>query len=67
MDWFPHLRCMSLSVDDAESEQNEIRNLQIQLESTNQIVHTLSKQLTELREQVSFKIFLRLQFNPKYP
>ncbi|XP_066920904.1 inositol 1,4,5-trisphosphate-gated calcium channel ITPR1-like isoform X2 [Clytia hemisphaerica] len=52
LDWFPHLRCMSLSVDDAESEQNEIRNLQIQLESTNQIVHTLSKQLTELREQM---------------
>ena len=43
---------MSLSVDDAESEQNEIRNLHIQLESTNQIVHTLSKQLSELREQV---------------
>ena len=52
---------MSLSVDDAESEQNEIRNLQIQLESTDQIVHTLSKQLTELREQVSFTIFLQLQ------
>ena len=47
---------MSLSETDGESEQNEIRNLQMQLESTNQIVHTLSKQLTELREQV---IFLR--------
>ena len=52
LDWFPHLRCMSLSADDTENEQNDIRNLQIQLESTNVIVHTLSKQLTELREQV---------------
>jgi len=48
---------MSLSVDDAESEQNEIRNLHIQLESTNQIVRTLSKQLSELREQVC-KLFI---------
>lgn len=44
---------MSLTADDTDNEQNDIRNLQLQLESTNGIVQTLSKQLTELREQVS--------------
>lgn len=43
---------MSLAADDTDNEQNDIRNLQLQLQSTNGIVQTLSKQLTELREQV---------------
>ena len=44
---------MSLSVEDTENEQNEIRRLQGQLEETNTLVRTLSMQLTELRDQVS--------------
>ena len=52
LDWFPYLRCMSLSVEETENEQNEIRSLQGQLEATSSLVHTLSRQLAELRDQV---------------
>ena len=52
MDWFPRMRAMSLAVDDTEQEANDLRTLQRQLESTNNLVTTLSTQLTELREQV---------------
>jgi len=44
---------MSLAADDGESEQNELRNLQAQLSHTNELVETLSRQLNELKEQVS--------------
>ena len=47
------MRAMSLAADDSEGEQNELRNLQTQLESTNNLVLTLSGQLSELKEQVS--------------
>jgi len=47
------MRAMSLAADDAESEQNELRNLQAQLSCTNELVEHLSKQLNELKEQVS--------------
>lgn len=47
------MRAMSLAADDAESEQNELRSLQTQLAQTNVIVETLSRQLNELKEQVS--------------
>jgi len=47
------MRAMSLAADDAESEQNELRNLQTQLLHTNELVETLSKQLNELKEQAS--------------
>ena len=53
LDWFPRMRAMSLAADDGEGEQNELRNLQQQLESTNKLVQTLSSQLAELKEQVS--------------
>lgn len=58
---------MSLTANDTDNEQNDIRNLQLQLESTNGIVQTLSKQLTELREQVShwelfFFVYLELDY-----
>ena len=46
------MRAMSLAADDGEGEQNELRNLQQQLESTNKLVQTLSSQLSELKEQV---------------
>jgi len=52
LDWFPYQRCMSLSVEDTENEQNEIRRLQGQLEDTNTLVRTLSMQLAELRDQM---------------
>jgi len=44
---------MSLAADDAESEQNELRSLQAQLSRTNELVENLSKQLNDLKEQVS--------------
>ena len=52
LDWFPRMRAMSLAADDGESEQNELRNLQLQLAQTNDLVETLSRQLSELKEQV---------------
>ncbi|XP_064633177.1 inositol 1,4,5-trisphosphate receptor-like isoform X3 [Lineus longissimus] len=52
LDWFPRMRAMSLAVDDSEGEQNELRNLQAQLESTNGLVQTLSQQLSELKDQM---------------
>lgn len=58
LDWFPRMRAMSLAADDAESEQNELRNLQAQLAQTNELVETLSRQLNELKEQVSIHLWL---------
>ena len=48
------MRAMSLAMDEGESEQNEMRNLQEKLESTTRLVFTLSQQLNELKEQVSY-------------
>ncbi len=44
---------MSLSAEADEAEQNELRNLMTQLETTNKVVGNLSHQLQELKEQVS--------------
>ncbi|CAH1782943.1 unnamed protein product [Owenia fusiformis] len=52
LDWFPRMRAMSLAADDGEGEQNELRNFQAQLESTNKLVLTLSGQLSELKDQM---------------
>ena len=46
------MRAMSLTAEDSEGEQNEMRSLQTQLDLTTQLVHKLSLQLTELKEQV---------------
>jgi len=46
------MRAMSLAADDGESEQNEVRNLQQELIRTNNTIQELSRQLTELKEQV---------------
>ena len=55
LDWFPRMRAMSLiSIEDSESEQNEMRLLNDKLEQTNKLITTLSQQLMELREQVKF-------------
>ena len=59
MEWFPRLRAISLAAEGEESEQNEVRCLQVQLEATQTLVATLSRQLVELREQVvSLSFFL---------
>lgn len=52
LDWFPRMRAMSLAADDGEIEQNEVRNLQFELQRTNITIQELSRQLTELKEQV---------------
>lgn len=53
LEWFPRLRAMSLSADEGEGEQMELRTLQLQLEKTQNLVSILSQQLTELKDQVS--------------
>lgn len=45
---------MSLANDDSDGEQNDIRVLQMQLESTNRLVKELSLQLSELKDQVLY-------------
>ena len=52
LDWFPRMRAMSLAAEESDSEEKELRNLQVQLESTNQLVNTLLQQLLELKEQM---------------
>ena len=54
------MRAMSLQAEESEGEQNEIRNLYTQLDSTNRLVKNLTKQLTELKDQVSLISLLRL-------
>lgn len=46
------MRAMSLQAEESEGEQNEIRNLFSQLDCTNRLVKNLTKQLTELKDQV---------------
>ncbi|XP_035720753.1 inositol 1,4,5-trisphosphate receptor-like isoform X4 [Vespa mandarinia] len=53
LDWFPRLRAKSLAADEGEGEQVELRSLQSQLETTQQLVKCLSQQLTELRDQMT--------------
>ncbi|XP_078339538.1 inositol 1,4,5-trisphosphate-gated calcium channel ITPR1-like isoform X2 [Crassostrea virginica] len=56
LDWFPRMRAMSLTADDGEGEQSDYRNLQAQLDATNRLVKNLSKQLTDLKEQMTEQI-----------
>ncbi|KAK2709545.1 inositol 1,4,5-trisphosphate receptor-like isoform X2 [Artemia franciscana] len=52
LDWFPRLRALSL--DDSEvSEQNELRTLQGQLATTQEAILVLSKQLSDLKDQMT--------------
>ncbi|XP_076676433.1 inositol 1,4,5-trisphosphate receptor-like isoform X3 [Andrena cerasifolii] len=53
LDWFPRLRAKSLAADEGEGEQVELRSLQSQLESTQQLVKCLCQQLTDLRDQMT--------------
>ncbi len=52
LEWFPRLQCMSLRTEEAEPEQNEMKDLQQQLKETTSIVRILSQQLGELRDRV---------------
>ena len=66
LEWFPRLRCMSLNTEEAEPEQNEMKDLQRQLKDTTSLVKTLSFQLSDLREKVriyrnSLSVFLMSQ------
>ena len=58
LEWFPRLRCMSLDSDEPEQEQNEIKDLQMQLSETTSLVKTLSHQLGELRDKVNYLFLL---------
>ena len=54
---------MSLAADESEGEQIELRSLQTQLETTQNLVTNLIQQLFELREQVptfEYRIFIVL-------
>lgn len=50
---------MSLAADESEGEQIEFRSLQLQLETTQQLVKVLSQQLSQLKDQVcEFYLFI---------
>ena len=55
LEWFPRMRAMSLDASGKAEEDNELSNIKIRLEFTNNLVASLSKQLDELNERV--KIF----------
>ena len=65
LDWFPRMRALSLDTeinesmnDDSHGNSDDVKMLQSSLEMTQQLVMTLSQQLTELREQVSVPLFV---------
>ncbi|KAF5282120.1 hypothetical protein FQA39_LY17676 [Lamprigera yunnana] len=53
LEWFPRLLAMSLSAVEGDAEQIELRSLQVQLETTQLLVSTLSHQLMELKDQMT--------------
>jgi len=53
LEWFPRLRAISLKVEDADGEQNELKTLQGQLDQTQRLVQQLSGQLADLRDQMT--------------
>ena len=52
------MRAMSLDASGKAEEDNELSNIKIRLDFTNNLVANLSKQLDELNERVIF--FLRI-------
>lgn len=64
LDWFPRMRALSLDSylndlnDDSSGSYDQIKILQTNLELTQQLVATLSHQLSDLREQVKSSSFL---------
>jgi len=65
LEWFPRMRAMSLDASGKAEEDNELSNIKIRLEFTNNLVASLSKQLDELNERV--KIFLKYFFSTAFP
>ena len=67
LEWFPRLRAISLANAEQngneEAEQSEMRSLQVQLEATQSLVATLSRQLAELRDQVILLLLVLFQLN----
>ena len=53
---------MSLATEEVDSEQTEQQSLQQQLEKTNELVSTLTKQLAYMKESVCLKHFHLLSF-----
>ncbi|XP_062520444.1 inositol 1,4,5-trisphosphate receptor type 2-like [Corticium candelabrum] len=53
LEWFPRMQCMSLSEEDGETEQNDLRLLREQLKSTNALVEQLSDQLKDLKAKMN--------------
>jgi hypothetical protein len=54
LEWFPRMRAMSLDASGKAEEDNELSNIKLRLEFTNNLVANLSKQLDELNERVIF-------------
>jgi hypothetical protein len=59
------MRAMSLDASGKAEEDNELSNIKIRLEFTNNLVASLSKQLDELNERVS--IFIKCFFSTAFP
>ena len=55
LDWFPRMRAMSLAAEENDAEQNDYRTLQIQLNSTTELVQLLTTQLNDLKVQTYFQ------------
>jgi len=53
LDWFPRLRATSLDTAEGEGDQLDVKSLQTQLEKTQELVGHLSKQLMELKDQMT--------------
>ncbi|XP_033744403.1 inositol 1,4,5-trisphosphate receptor-like isoform X4 [Pecten maximus] len=53
LEWFPRMRAMSLQAEESDGEQNELRNLHAQLDCANTLIKNLSKQLSELKDQMT--------------
>lgn len=47
------MRAMSLAAEENDGEQNDLRTLQTQLNSTTELVQLLSQQLYDLKEQMT--------------
>ena len=62
LEWFPRMRALSLDSylndlnDDSSGNYDQIKILQTNLELTQQLVATLSHQLSDLREQVKYHL-----------
>lgn len=54
LEWFPRMRAMSLDSSEKEEEENELCYLRERLDTTNNLVLGLCKQLEELKDTVEY-------------